>query len=54
MMDRLFRSNSTVGSSSRTTTSLPSLPDIVNEEEHSYQDVNQDFSDWTIPKISPR
>ena len=52
-MDRLFRSNSLVSSNSRTT-SLPTLPDIVNEEEHSYQEINQDFSNWTIPKISTR
>ena len=52
-MDRLFRSNSTVSSSSRTT-SLPTIPDIVNEEDHSYQEINQDFRDWTIPKISTR
>ena len=23
-----------------------------DEEEHSYKEVNQDFSDWIIPKIT--
>ena len=52
-MARLFRSNSSASSSS-SRTSFPTIPDIVNEEEHSYQQVNQDNSDWTIPKVSTR
>ena len=34
--------------------SLPTLPHVVNEEEHSYQGVSQNLSDWTIPKISTK
>ncbi|KAI8547514.1 hypothetical protein RHMOL_Rhmol07G0201800 [Rhododendron molle] len=31
--------------------SLSSIPDIVNQEEHEYQDLNNDLGNWNIPKI---
>ena len=48
-MDQLFRSNSSV--SSRST--LSSVPDIVNQEKHSYENVNLETGDWNIPRVSP-
>ena len=46
-MSRLFRSNSSISSQS----SLTAIPDTVNEEEHEYQDLEIDLSNWNIPKI---
>ena len=49
-MDRLFRSNSSVSSRSN----LSSIPDIVNQEEHSYDNVSLATGDWNIPRVSPK
>ncbi|KAI8571492.1 hypothetical protein RHMOL_Rhmol01G0124200 [Rhododendron molle] len=47
-MNRMFRCNSSASSSSH----LTSIPDIVNQEEQEYQDLNSsDFQNWNIPKI---
>ncbi|KAI8563903.1 hypothetical protein RHMOL_Rhmol03G0145600 [Rhododendron molle] len=44
----MFRCNSSASSSSH----LTSIPDIVNQEEQEYQDLNiSDFHNWNIPKI---
>ncbi|KAI8571991.1 hypothetical protein RHMOL_Rhmol01G0164100 [Rhododendron molle] len=43
----MFRCNSSASSSSH----LTSIPDIVNQEEQEYQDLNSDFQNWNIPKI---
>ncbi|KAI8560192.1 hypothetical protein RHMOL_Rhmol04G0236700 [Rhododendron molle] len=48
-MSRLFRCNSSASSSSMA--SLSSIPDIVNQEEYEYQDLNNDLGNWNIPKI---
>ena len=48
-MNRLFRSNSLASSSSRSSLAFP--PDIINEEEHVYEEVNLDLNDWNIPKV---
>ncbi|KAI8558938.1 hypothetical protein RHMOL_Rhmol04G0135100 [Rhododendron molle] len=49
-MNRLFRSNSTASSSSMA--SLSPIPNIINQEEHEYQDLTADyFENWNIPKI---
>ncbi|KAI8547516.1 hypothetical protein RHMOL_Rhmol07G0201800 [Rhododendron molle] len=48
-MNRLFRCNSSTSRSSMA--SLSSIPDIVNQEEHEYQDLNNDLGNWNIPKI---
>ena len=47
-MSRLFRSNSSV----RSRTSLSIIPDIVNEEEHEFQELTLDLGNWNIPKVS--
>ena len=47
IMSRLFRSNSSISSQS----SLTAIPDTVNEEEHDYQNLEIDLSNWCIPKI---
>ena len=47
-MSRLFRSNSSV----RCRTSLSIIPDIVNEEEHEFQELTLDLGNWNIPKVS--
>ena len=31
--------------------SMSSIPDIVNEEEHEYQDCTTDLGNWNIPKF---
>ncbi|KAI8538427.1 hypothetical protein RHMOL_Rhmol09G0102400 [Rhododendron molle] len=31
--------------------SLPELSDIVNQEEHEYQDLDTGLRNWNIPKI---
>ena len=31
--------------------SMSSIPDIVNEEEHEYQDLSTDLGNWNITKI---
>ena len=49
-MSRLFRSSSSV--SNRST--LPPVPDIVNQEEHSYENLSQVLHNWNIPRVSPR
>ncbi|KAI8547511.1 hypothetical protein RHMOL_Rhmol07G0201500 [Rhododendron molle] len=48
-MNRLFRCNSSASPSSMA--SLSSILDIVNQEEHEYQDLNNDLGNWNIPKI---
>ncbi|KAI8572074.1 hypothetical protein RHMOL_Rhmol01G0170500 [Rhododendron molle] len=49
-MNRLFRTNSTASSSN--IASLSSIPNIINQEEHEYQDLATDyFENWNIPKI---
>lgn len=52
-MNRLFRSSSSVSSRSPMT-SIPSLPDIINQEEHSYENISQDLGNWNIPSIDPK
>ena len=47
IMSRLFRSNSSISSQS----SLTAIPDTVNDEEHEYQDLEIDLSNWNTPKI---
>ena len=32
---------------------LSSIPDILNQEEHNYENVNIEIDDWNIAKISP-
>jgi hypothetical protein len=48
-MNRLFRSNSSVSSRS----SIPMIPEIVNEKHVEYHDDDSliDFNDWNIPKV---
>jgi hypothetical protein len=48
-MNRLFRSNSSVSSRS----SIPMIPEIVNEEHAEYHDDDSliDFNYWNIPKV---
>ncbi|KAI8572141.1 hypothetical protein RHMOL_Rhmol01G0175600 [Rhododendron molle] len=45
----MFRCNSSARSSSMA--NLSSIPDIVNQEEQEYQDLNNNFESWNIPKI---
>jgi len=46
-MNRLFRCSSSTSSMA----SMSSIPDIVNEEEHEYQDCTTDLGNWNIPKF---
>ena len=46
-MSRLFSSNSSISFQSY----LTAIPDTINEEDHEYQDLEIDLSNWTIPKI---
>ncbi|KAI8538426.1 hypothetical protein RHMOL_Rhmol09G0102400 [Rhododendron molle] len=47
-MNRLFKCNYSASSSMA---SLPELSDIVNQEEHEYQDLDTGLRNWNIPKI---
>ncbi|KAI8535415.1 hypothetical protein RHMOL_Rhmol10G0172200 [Rhododendron molle] len=47
-MNRLFKCSSSASSSMA---SLSEIPDIVNKEEHEYQDLNIELGNWNIPKI---
>ncbi|KAI8568973.1 hypothetical protein RHMOL_Rhmol02G0242700 [Rhododendron molle] len=47
-MNRLFKCKSSASSSMA---SLCEIPDIVNQEEHEYQDLNNELRNWNIPKI---
>ena len=49
-MNKLFRSNSST--ISRFRSSIRSLQDIVNEEDYTAENNNNDYSNWNIPKIS--
>ena len=33
---------------------MSSIPDIVNQEEHSYENISQDLGNWNIPSIDPK
>jgi hypothetical protein len=50
-MNRLFRSNSSV--CSRSSTRIPEIPEIVNEEHVEYHNDDSliDFDNWNIPKV---
>ena len=47
-MNRLFRCSSSASSS---TAQLSELSDIVNQEEHEYQDLDDRLNNWNIPRI---
>ena len=51
MMNKLHRSNSTA--STRSGSSLPSLSDIVHEEDEILHSDN-DLQNWTIPKVDKK
>ena len=51
MMNKLHRSNSTA--SIRSGSSLPSLSDIVHEEDEILHSDN-DLQNWTIPKVDKK
>ena len=49
-MSRLFRTSSSVNSRSPMT----SIPDFINQEEHSYENISQDLSNWNIPSVESK
>ena len=50
-MNKLFRSSSSVSSRS-SMSSIPPIPDFINQEEHSYENISQELGNWNIPSVN--
>ena len=34
--------------------SIPPIPDFINQEEHSYENISQELGNWNIPSVNPK